>query len=86
MTEQEIKERLAHNWLVINAAKQLVLFVKEKLNEVNLSVLKKIKHSDAVNVIGTLGTIVESAKAVNSVQEYKGKDKVNKELSELLKR
>lgn len=34
MTEQEIKERLANNWLVINAAKQLVLFVKEKLNEV----------------------------------------------------
>nr|CAH1066739.1 Uncharacterised protein [Acinetobacter phage MD-2021b]CAH1066895.1 Uncharacterised protein [Acinetobacter phage MD-2021b] len=33
MTEQEIKERLARNWLVINAAKQLVLFVKEKLNE-----------------------------------------------------
>ncbi|WUV29613.1 DNA binding protein [Acinetobacter phage vB_AbaP_W8] len=33
MTEQEIKERLAKNWLVINAAKQLVLFVKEKLNE-----------------------------------------------------
>ncbi|ASN73358.1 hypothetical protein B1_50 [Acinetobacter phage vB_AbaP_B1] len=33
MTEQEIKERLANNWLVINAAKQLVLFVKEKLNE-----------------------------------------------------
>ncbi|AQN32702.1 DNA binding protein [Acinetobacter phage vB_AbaP_AS11] len=33
MTEQEIKERLARNWLVINTAKQLVLFVKEKLNE-----------------------------------------------------
>lgn len=33
MTEQEIKERLSSNWLVINAAKQLVLFVKEKLNE-----------------------------------------------------
>ncbi|XNL98410.1 DNA binding protein [Acinetobacter phage vB_AbaA_LLY] len=33
MTEQEIKERLASNWLVINAAKQLVLFIKEKLNE-----------------------------------------------------
>lgn len=33
MTEQEIKERLARNWLVINAAKQLVLFIKEKLNE-----------------------------------------------------
>uniref|UniRef100_A0AAU8KZL0 DNA binding protein n=2 Tax=Viruses TaxID=10239 RepID=A0AAU8KZL0_9CAUD len=33
MTEQEIKERLTRNWLVINAAKQLVLFVKEKLNE-----------------------------------------------------
>lgn len=47
--------------------------------KVNLSALKKIKHSDAV--IGTLGTIVESAKAVNSVQEYKGKDKVNKGLS-----
>ncbi|WEM05717.1 hypothetical protein [Acinetobacter phage vB_AP_P1489] len=49
--------------------------------KVNLSVLKKIKHSDAVNVVNTLGTIVESAKAVNSVQEYKGKDKVNKGLS-----
>lgn len=49
--------------------------------KVSLSALKKIKHSDAVNVIGTLGTIVESAKAVNSVQEYKGKDKVNKGLS-----
>ncbi|UUG68487.1 hypothetical protein [Acinetobacter phage TCUAN2] len=48
--------------------------------KVNLSALKKIKHSDAVNV-STLGTIVESAKAVNSVQEYKGKDKVNKGLS-----
>lgn len=33
MTEQEIKERLARNWLVINTAKQLVLFIKEKLNE-----------------------------------------------------
>lgn len=33
MTEQEIKERLAKHWLVINTAKQLVLFVKEKLNE-----------------------------------------------------
>ncbi|HCH9020348.1 TPA: hypothetical protein NNS98_004553 [Salmonella enterica] len=33
MTEQEIKERLANNRLVINTAKQLVLFVKEKLNE-----------------------------------------------------
>ena len=33
MTEQEIKERLTRNWLVINAAKQLVLFIKEKLNE-----------------------------------------------------
>ncbi|ALM01889.1 hypothetical protein vBAbaPPDAB9_1 [Acinetobacter phage vB_AbaP_PD-AB9] len=34
-----------------------------------------------MNVVSTLGTIVESAKAVNSVQEYKGKDKVNKGLS-----
>lgn len=33
MTEQEIKERLSKNWLVINTAKQLVLLVKEKLNE-----------------------------------------------------
>ena len=33
MKEQEIKERLARNWLVINTAKQLVLFIKEKLNE-----------------------------------------------------
>ncbi|APW79836.1 hypothetical protein AS12_gp48 [Acinetobacter phage vB_AbaP_AS12] len=49
--------------------------------KVNLSALKKIKHSDAVNVVSTLGTVVESAKAVNSVQEYKGKDKVNKGLS-----
>ncbi|WDS49628.1 hypothetical protein F70K44_047 [Acinetobacter phage F70-K44] len=49
--------------------------------KVNLSALKKIKHSDAVNVVNTLGTIVESAKAVNSVQEYKGKDTVNKGLS-----
>ncbi|ASN73563.1 DNA binding protein [Acinetobacter phage vB_ApiP_P2] len=33
MTEQEIKERLSKHWLVINTAKQLVLLVKEKLNE-----------------------------------------------------
>ncbi|QGK90503.1 hypothetical protein APK87_53 [Acinetobacter phage vB_AbaP_APK87] len=33
MTEQEIKERLSNNWLTINTAKQLVLLVKEKLNE-----------------------------------------------------
>lgn len=47
----------------------------------NLSFLKKVNLSKVAEVVGTLKTAVNGAKAVNSTQEYKHKDKVDKTLS-----
>lgn len=51
------------------------------MSKLNLSFLKKINLVKVAEVVGTLKVAVNGAKAVNSTQEYKHKDKVDKTLS-----